>query len=694
MVKANRACAVEIEYLDSMNRPRAKKLKTPASIHSRLRLLVGLPILGLVLLGALLGLQSHYSAREAARDERAVNIISSTLVLLTEMVGHLQSEREVATMYIYRADPAGDFSACLAEAEKIEALRPRFKAFAGQLAEFDAQATRQAVQQLTLWSGSGPAYNTQGGKGGQLFTLAEEREQIRLLAHRTPQVMRYYRFQIQQLFNIAEALLPLIQDREMKETMYAYTNIWYLIDGVRFRDLGVQILAQRKKFMNNESIDLIKTIGLLDEYRKTYSQFAPADFKKNAPLVHNAEQIAPYQAQVDLVLLAARENKPCTVEWAQWQQATAPLNAQIYRSEAVFRQAMLAKAAAMKSSEGLRFLLIVFGVLAVVLASVVFSRVIGGRIEKNLKALAGGLASGAHSLANASTSTTAVSDTLSDEASKFAAAMEEMSATTEEISSMLRQSASHATETDTKTQKARATAQTDLAAIRQLTESMQRMDDSSRKIAKIIKGIDEIAFQTNILALNAAIEAARAGEAGAGFAVVADEVRALAARSAKAAQESSEIISASTKESIEGRRAAQAVLENFQNLLQTIEAIAIANSNIASSFQQQSQGVGQINESIGAQSNTAQHLASASQEMAGNARQLELELVRLRESVASLQAMAGQKSGAAKKPDRVSSAPESDDDNAPEGMDAESADATKLDDAESEHASAETQNPR
>ena len=117
---------------------------------------------------------------------------------------------------------------------------------------------------------------------------------------------------------------------------------------------------------------------------------------------------------------------------------------------------------------------------------------------------------------------------------------------------MTRSNAEHAREAKNLADTARQAAESGTAEIQQMSQAMDAIKEASHNIAKIIKSIDEIAFQTNILALNAAVEAARAGEAGLGFAVVADEVRNLAQRSAQAARETAEKIEDSIRKSERG----------------------------------------------------------------------------------------------------------------------------------------------
>ncbi len=239
----------------------------------------------------------------------------------------------------------------------------------------------------------------------------------------------------------------------------------------------------------------------------------------------------------------------------------------------------------------------------------------------------------------------AASSQLSNSAQQLSQGILEQSSAIEETASSLNQSVEmsqqNAESTRQATQisaQANESANKGITEIREMMNSIQEIKKSSDQIAKIIKVIDDIAFQTNILALNAAVEAARAGEAGLGFSVVAEEVRNLAGRSAQAAKDTAAIIEANIESSQKGVMVAERVQEVFNEITAQSGKVNILMNEVANAIREQSLGVEQVNKALTQieaviQQNTAhaEESASTSEELgaqAGNLNQIVYEISR------------------------------------------------------------------
>ena len=232
-------------------------------------------------------------------------------------------------------------------------------------------------------------------------------------------------------------------------------------------------------------------------------------------------------------------------------------------------------------------------------------------------------------VATGATEVSSAANMLSSGAQESAASLEEISASMNEINGQTKKNASSASEARDLAHNASKAASEGQQAMQRMTESMGKITKNSDEIQRVIKVIDDIAFQTNLLALNAAVEAARAGQHGKGFAVVAEEVRNLAARSAKAAKETADLISTSGQEIKKGDEVATQTAGFLGTIVEQIKQTTDLVGGIATASNEQAQGVAQI--TIGLQQidsviqqNTAaaEESASAANEMNGMATNL------------------------------------------------------------------------
>ncbi len=226
---------------------------------------------------------------------------------------------------------------------------------------------------------------------------------------------------------------------------------------------------------------------------------------------------------------------------------------------------------------------------------------------------------------------------LSQGATEQASSVEELTASIEEISSQTRLNAQNAAQANELAEAAKDNAVQGNNRMKEMLKAMSEINDASGNISKIIKVIDEIAFQTNILALNAAVEAARAGQHGKGFAVVAEEVRNLAARSANAAKETTDMIEGSIKKVEGGTKIANETADALDKIVDgvakaanLVSNIAVASNEQASGIAQVTQGLSQVSQVVQTNSATSQESAAASEELSSQAELLKEQVGRFR----------------------------------------------------------------
>jgi len=271
--------------------------------------------------------------------------------------------------------------------------------------------------------------------------------------------------------------------------------------------------------------------------------------------------------------------------------------------------------------------------LAVTLAAVFW---LARSITRPLLGVTSDLGATAESLESASAELQQASRAISDGASNQAASFEETAASLEEMASMTHRNAEHAASAKGLAGDARSAADTGALDMAQMAQAMQEIKAAGDSIAKIIRTIDEIAFQTNILALNAAVEAARAGEQGLGFAVVADEVRSLAQRSAAAARETTAKINDAISKSERGVVLSGKVASGLQDILGKVRQVDELVGQIASASHDQSEGISQINQAVSRMEEVTQANAATTEETTQSIGQLTDQAKALKRTVRDL----------------------------------------------------------
>ena len=267
-------------------------------------------------------------------------------------------------------------------------------------------------------------------------------------------------------------------------------------------------------------------------------------------------------------------------------------------------------------------------------------------ITKPIKTVAETLSAGADQTASASSQVSSASQSLAEGASEQAASLEETSSSLEEMSSMTKRNAETAGKVKELGSQARQAGDAGVRDMAEMTIAMNAIKASSDDIAKIIKTIDEIAFQTNILALNAAVEAARAGEAGMGFAVVADEVRSLAQRCAQAAKETATKIEDAVQKSAHGAEISAKVAKSLEEIVTKARQVDEMAGEVASASREQTQGIEQVNTAVAQMDKVTQSNAATAEESASAAEELNAQADALKDAVAELlQMVDGRKAG-------------------------------------------------
>jgi len=281
------------------------------------------------------------------------------------------------------------------------------------------------------------------------------------------------------------------------------------------------------------------------------------------------------------------------------------------------------------------------GLAVALLIAIVIAFVIIRNSNRVLTHVAHALEDGSNQIVAASSQVSSASQMLAEGASEQASSLEETSSSLEEMASMTKRNSDNARQANELAKEAREAADKGVGDMQTMAAAMDAIKVSSDDIAKIIKTIDEIAFQTNILALNAAVEAARAGEAGMGFAVVADEVRNLSQRCAQAAKETAGKIEGAIVRTGQGVEISSKVAAVLNEIVAKIRRVDELVTEVAGASNEQTDGITQINSAVSQMDNVTQNTAATAEESAAAAQELNAQAEIMKQSVAELLQLVG-----------------------------------------------------
>jgi len=306
-------------------------------------------------------------------------------------------------------------------------------------------------------------------------------------------------------------------------------------------------------------------------------------------------------------------------------------------AERTLQETTRAAAARTSRLQALIYTLVIAALSVVMVFSFVLVRQIGRKLKRAVRELHHAVTE----IANAANQVSGASRSLSDSTGQQAASLEETAASCQEISSLTESNANNSrSAADCMGRTAQVIADAN-AKLQTMAAAMNEIRNSSEKVSKIIKVIDEIAFQTNILALNAAVEAARAGEAGMGFAVVAGEVRNLAQRSAQAARDTTQLIEDAITKTVDGHGRVGGVLEAIQAVNENASRAKVLIEEVSTGSQEQARGIEQVSRAMTQLEPVTQRTAAGAQESAAAGEELTAQAKALTEVVEALDVMVG-----------------------------------------------------
>jgi methyl-accepting chemotaxis protein len=406
---------------------------------------------------------------------------------------------------------------------------------------------------------------------------------------------------------------------EKRYSFRVYEPIWIEdavvgVMGMEFSLIGLVDTVQQAQVMKSSYAFLVTDQGQVVSHKNEDFQ------RQNLVDVASAEIVT----SMEKAMLYGYAKKTTFEEnGVSYEAAIAPI--QIADTGSTWAVGVVALESEIKAAAnaGLKTAILVSAIVGLIIIAMLYIFV--RKIGKDLEDVSDSLSQATTQIGSASDQLANSSQQLSDSSNEQASSIEETSASMEETTTMIQLNAENTKETLDVALETQKVTKEGFELMQEVVKWTNHNNETSKKMAKIIKVIDDIAFQTNMLALNAAVEAARAGEAGAGFAVVAEEVRNLAHKSAIAAQDTEELLADRMHFADDDAQRNTSAMNTFEDVMQRLDKITDLVREISTASDEQSKGAQQVSYAMSNMETTVQVNAAAAEETAAAAEELEAQ---------------------------------------------------------------------
>jgi methyl-accepting chemotaxis protein len=590
------------------------------SLTTRLALLLGLPLAAVVAFAVAVSWGRHVEARTYAE----LRLSGVVLNQIGNVVHELQRERGRAAVFVGR------------KGQKFaQELPAQQKATDAALARF--HEIRAGFDTAHL----GERFDTAFKKGlAALELLPSKRTAIQSFSLTAPESTAYFTDTIAALLEVIVVISHDIPDPDVANAIAAYVSFLQAKEQAGIERALLSGVFSADKFVGDAFARVTQALAFQSTFLRIFQSYAqPEQLKLYSDTVYGPA--VDQTAAMRQTALTKAETGGFGVDAAAWFDAITAKMELMKVVEDRLAADYSARAIAIEAAARRTFFVVAGATLAVILLTAAVGIWVIRSISGPLKQTIADLTANAEQTSAASGEVSSSSQSLAQGSAAQAARLEETSSALVAMSAMTRRNAESAQQAKEFSRQAHVSADTGTRHVEEMRAAMAAIKTASDGISKIIKTIDEIAFQTNILALNAAVEAARAGEAGMGFAVVADEVRALARRSAESARETATRIEDAIQRSDHGVRISASVAQALDDILVKVRKVDGFVAEIADASGQQTQGIDQVNGAVGQMDKITQETAATAEETAAAAEQLSAQAGGLQDAVNRLSRLVG-----------------------------------------------------